>query len=141
MSARLEDLDGLILDIHAAPLDETRWPGVIDAVRRRVNADQAVLFSVPQTRAVDIWHVGSQTDPELTREYALEFAPEDAWGLAAKRLTGPIAGRVLTGEELIPRSDFRRTRFFNEFLRRYVEPTGRQLPASQLEWSAYAEKV
>ena len=23
----------------------------------------------------------------------------------------------------------------------YVEPTGRKLPASQLEWSAYAEKT
>lgn len=27
-----------------------------------------------------------------------------------------------------------------EFIRRYVEPTGRNLSASQLEWSAYAEK-
>ena len=24
---------------------------------------------------------------------------------------------------------------------RYVEPTGRKLKASQLEWSAYAEKI
>ena len=29
----------------------------------------------------------------------------------------------------------------DEFFRRYVEPTGRQLPASQLEWSAFAEKT
>ena len=28
----------------------------------------------------------------------------------------------------------------DELVRRYVEPTGRNLPASQLEWSAYAEK-
>ena len=28
-----------------------------------------------------------------------------------------------------------------EFVQRYVEPTGRKLPASQLEWSAYAEKI
>jgi methyltransferase (TIGR00027 family) len=28
----------------------------------------------------------------------------------------------------------------DEFVRRYVEPAGRQLPASELEWSAYAEK-
>ncbi len=27
------------------------------------------------------------------------------------------------------------------FLRNYIEPTGRKLAASQLEWSAYAEKV
>lgn len=29
----------------------------------------------------------------------------------------------------------------DEFVARYVEPTGRKLPASQLEWSVYAEKV
>jgi len=26
-------------------------------------------------------------------------------------------------------------------VRNYIEPTGRKLAASQLEWSAYAEKV
>jgi methyltransferase (TIGR00027 family) len=29
----------------------------------------------------------------------------------------------------------------DEFVQRYVEPAGRKLPASQLEWSAYAEKT
>ena len=29
----------------------------------------------------------------------------------------------------------------DEFVQRYVEPTGRKLNASQLEWSAYAEKI
>jgi methyltransferase (TIGR00027 family) len=29
----------------------------------------------------------------------------------------------------------------DEFVQRYVEPTGRKLPASQLEWSACAEKI
>jgi methyltransferase (TIGR00027 family) len=29
----------------------------------------------------------------------------------------------------------------DEFVQRYVEPTGRKLDASQLEWSAYAEKI
>jgi methyltransferase (TIGR00027 family) len=29
----------------------------------------------------------------------------------------------------------------DEFMQRYVEPTGRKLPASELEWSAYAEKT
>jgi len=119
MSVRSEDIDGLILDIHAAPLDEARWPSILGTLRHLVQADQAVLFSVPQAQCETFWHVGAQTDPELTREYALEFAPEDTWGLAAKGLSSPLAGRVLTGEELIPRSVFLRTRFFNEFLCRY----------------------
>ena len=29
----------------------------------------------------------------------------------------------------------------DELVQRYVEPTGRKLKASQLEWSAYAEKI
>jgi O-methyltransferase involved in polyketide biosynthesis len=29
----------------------------------------------------------------------------------------------------------------DEFVQRYVEPTGRKLNASPLEWSAYAEKI
>jgi len=29
----------------------------------------------------------------------------------------------------------------DEFVERYVQPTGRNLPASQLEWAAYAEKT
>jgi O-methyltransferase involved in polyketide biosynthesis len=29
----------------------------------------------------------------------------------------------------------------DELVQRYVEPTGRKLKASQLEWSAYAEKT
>jgi O-methyltransferase involved in polyketide biosynthesis len=29
----------------------------------------------------------------------------------------------------------------DELVHRYVEPTGRKLKASQLEWSAYAEKL
>jgi len=29
----------------------------------------------------------------------------------------------------------------DEFVQRYVQPTGRNLPASQLEWAAYAEKT
>ncbi|HET7075580.1 MAG TPA: hypothetical protein VFI55_16065, partial [Mycobacterium sp.] len=28
-----------------------------------------------------------------------------------------------------------------ELMRRYVAPTGRKLKGSQLEWSAYAEKI
>ena len=29
----------------------------------------------------------------------------------------------------------------DELVQRYVKPTGRKLGASQLEWSAYAEKI
>jgi DNA-binding CsgD family transcriptional regulator len=119
MHARLEEIDRLILDIHSAPLDEKRWEGIVHALSGIVHADRAMLFSVPMGRCEAFWHVVSEIDPSLPRDYALEFAPEDSWALAARRLPAPMAGRLVTGDELVERRDFLRTRFFNEFAARY----------------------
>jgi DNA-binding CsgD family transcriptional regulator/PAS domain-containing protein len=116
---RTEDLDQLILDIHSATLQEEHWSSVLDAVRGAVGAQQGMLFSLPRRPGEAFWHVLSESDPAMPAEYAQEFAPEDAWRRASGRLPGPLAGRVLSGEELLPRSEFLSTRFFNEFLRRY----------------------
>jgi DNA-binding CsgD family transcriptional regulator len=113
------NIDQLILDIHAAPLDENRWPAVLDSVRRAVGAHQAMLFSLPKQSGEAFWRVLSECDPAMTLEYAQEFAVEDSWWRASRRFAGPLTGRVFTGEELLPRSDFLHTRFFNEFLRQY----------------------
>jgi hypothetical protein len=101
MHARLEDIDRLILDIHAAPLDEKRWAGIVHALSGIVRADRAMLFSVPVGRCEEFWNVLSEVDPGLPRDYALEFAPEDSWALAARRLTAPMAGRIVAGDELV----------------------------------------
>jgi DNA-binding CsgD family transcriptional regulator len=116
---RTEEIDQLILDIHATPLDEERWPTVLDAVRQAVGAHQAMLFSLPRRPGEAFWNVLSECDPAMPLEYAQEFALEDSWRQASRRMAGRLTGRVLMGEELLPRSEFLRTRFFNELLRRY----------------------
>jgi len=112
------NIDQLILDIHAAPLDPARWKQVVDAMRCTLNADRAFIFSVPTYREEDFWHVGSEMDPTTSIEYAQEFAPEDVWMLEVKRRKAET-GMISTGEELIPRAVFLRSRFFNEFLARH----------------------
>jgi len=114
-----EAIDRLILDIHAAPVDEARWPGVVRNLATMLNADRAMLFSVPTGRCESFWNVVADMDPSFTRDYAIEFAPEDTWALAAKRLPAPIAGRIVHGDELVERRAFLRTRFFNELLARH----------------------
>ncbi len=112
------DIDNLILAIHAAPLAPLRWQCIVDGMRIVLNADRAFIFSVPTHRGEDFWHVGSEMDPATSVEYAQEFAPEDVWMLEAKRRKAQT-GLISTGEELVGRSEFLRTRFFNEFLARH----------------------
>src|SRR5256885_2261195 len=112
------NIDRLILDIHAAPLEPDRWQQVVETMRNALNADRAFLFSVPTRRAEEFWHIGSEMDPAIGHEYAQEFAPEDVWMLEAKRRRAQV-GLISTGEELVDRSEFLRSRFFNEFLARH----------------------
>jgi DNA-binding CsgD family transcriptional regulator len=119
MKSTLEESDHLIRAIHAAPLDETRWNGIVDSLRVDLRADSAMLFSVPVGRCPGFWNVLSQVDPDMPRDYALEFAPEDSWALSAKHLPGPMAGRIVTGDELIDRRKFRRSRYYNDFVARF----------------------
>jgi DNA-binding CsgD family transcriptional regulator len=111
-----EEIDRLILDIHAAPLDETRWVGIAQSLSAIVNAESAMLFSVPLERCATFWNVLWQIDPTFTRDYGLEYAPEDPWALAARHLPSSMVGRIVNGDELIDRRDFLRSRFFNELL-------------------------
>jgi DNA-binding CsgD family transcriptional regulator/PAS domain-containing protein len=114
------NLDELILGIHAAPLEETRWSQVVDGLRSAVGAERALLFSVPVPGQVDaFWHVSAEIDPASTRDYALEFAREDVWMAGVRRMRLPVLGRSFTGEELIERGDFLRSRYYGEFLHRY----------------------
>jgi len=112
------NIDRLILDIHAAPLEPDRWQQVVETMRNALSADRAFLFSVPTRRAEEFWHIGSEMDPAIGHEYAQEFAPEDVWMLEAKRRRAQV-GLISTGEELVNRSEFLRSRFFNEFLARH----------------------
>jgi DNA-binding CsgD family transcriptional regulator len=119
MTDRQEDIDRLILDIHAAPLETDRWQHVVESVCRLVGAEQALLFSVPQSRGLPFWNISFRMNPEVTAEYAAEFAPEDVWMLEVSNRRATRPGTIFTGEELIDRRRYLGTRFFNEFLVRH----------------------
>jgi DNA-binding CsgD family transcriptional regulator/PAS domain-containing protein len=112
------NIDQLILDIHAAALEPDRWQHVVDGTRSLLNADRAMLFSVPMFPGEEFWHVAAELDPSLVPDYAQEFAREDPWLRGAKR-RGTQVGLISAGEELVERSEFLRSRFFNEFCTRY----------------------
>jgi DNA-binding CsgD family transcriptional regulator/PAS domain-containing protein len=119
MTDRQEDIDRLILDIHAAPLETDGWQGVVESVCHATGADKGLLFSVPRTLGTTFWNVSWEMSPDVTAEYSVEFAPEDCWMLEVQSRGATSPGTLFTGEELIERRDYLNTRFFNEFLVRH----------------------
>jgi DNA-binding CsgD family transcriptional regulator len=77
------------------------------------------LFSVPLAQCHAFWNVSAEIDAASTKDYALEFAREDVWMAAVRKVRSPITGRAFTDEELIDRRDFLRSRFYGEFLHQY----------------------
>jgi DNA-binding CsgD family transcriptional regulator len=114
-----EEMDRLVLDIHAAPLDAERWPKVVDSVCRVTGAEQGVIFSVPRIRGATFWSISTGVSSEAKAQYSVEFALEDVWLLEVESRGATAPGTLFVGEELIDRRSYLRTRFFNEFLLRH----------------------
>jgi len=110
------DIDRLILDIHAAPLEPSRWRGVLQSLCQIHDAEKGQLLSIPATRNASFWSISTGVSDEAKAEYVAEFAPEDVWVRARRARNEDSAGVVSVGEELVERTDFLRTRFYNEFL-------------------------
>lgn len=118
MAISQEQLDQLILDIHAAPLDEGKWRSVVRSVAAAVCADKALLFAVPTLPGVPFWNVALEVSEESLGQYAAEYAQEDVWIAETVRSGRTKVGMVHTGEQLIARREYQRSRFYGEFLKR-----------------------
>ena len=119
----MADIDRLILDIHAAPLVPHRWADVLESLCRLQGADKALLFSVPEVQGADFWSVSAGLPAAALAEYSVEFAREDVWLREATRRGATAAGTLFTGEQLIERRSYKRTRFYNEYLaRQNIDP-------------------
>lgn len=110
------DIDRLILDIHAAPLEPDRWHGVLESLCEIHRAENGQLLSIPATRNAPFWSISRGVSDEAKADYAAEFGPEDVWVIARRARNENAAGTISAGEELIDRREFLRTRFYNEFL-------------------------
>jgi DNA-binding CsgD family transcriptional regulator len=119
MNDRQEDLDQLILDIHASPLDPGRWHSVLESICRIHRAEKGQILSTPLAPDSSTWSVSVDVTPEATADYIAEFAAEDIWIREGIRRDISTEGTISLGEALIDRREYLQTRFYNEFLARH----------------------
>ena len=108
------ELHRLIDEIYAAATDTTRWPDVLEHVRTFLHLmGVSLVHTGAQRGGVCIASAG--LDPTSVEEYP-RWAEHDAMSTAGLR-TGPDV--VINSAELMPDTEYERSVFYSEFLRRY----------------------
>jgi DNA-binding CsgD family transcriptional regulator len=112
-------MNGLILKIHSTVIEPSNWEGVIDELSHLLKADRAMLFSAPTFSAEPFWNLTRNMDPGLINDYAKGFFDQDEWLIGAHAKGRESPGIVSTGEQLLNRTAFLQSTFYNELLVRY----------------------
>jgi DNA-binding CsgD family transcriptional regulator/PAS domain-containing protein len=108
----------LIEAVYDAALDVQRWPAVLDQVRQRLGASNALLFT-PQVGPDDGMWIGLGYTAQAAQDYASYFHEKDVWYRAADQ-QGWLRGQpVFYSNELIEAPRFARSEFYNDHCRQF----------------------
>lgn len=110
-------VEELILRIHAAPLQRDGWQTVARDMMALVGANRAILLKMGATPQERPWAVPLEFNPEVLKGYMDHWAPEDVMFHGAVRSNRVRPGCVSTEEELVDRTEYLETAYFNEFLK------------------------
>ena len=104
---RLTDL------IYDAALDPAEWPRVLRQLANAFDASSAHL-SIEAARSAPARMISFGTDPAWDERYCEYYAPRNVlWQRARQRkLDG-----ILCGRQVLPNEEFRRSEFYNDYLR------------------------
>jgi DNA-binding CsgD family transcriptional regulator len=106
--------------VGEAAVDPKAWPAAVDGLTDALHASQSVLsIQDAKTNAVSVQ--APRIDPIWVRAYAEHWAERNfLW----QRGHSEPAGRLLRYENFLPRGEFDRTEFYNEFLRPQGQDVG-----------------
>lgn len=102
----------LVRAIHAAGAIDAGWPAVLEQLRRLFDARVVTLGYHEFSTGYESALVESPADADFAQHMA-PFAARNPWFLSTADY---VAGRVLTGDELIGPGELRRTDFYRGFL-------------------------
>ncbi len=117
MSQKTLDIDDVILKIHAAPLEPQGWRTVMEDLLELCTAEKAVMLTVGLTPASKPWELSVNFNAAALQEYAAHWASQDLLYLGAAKKGRIKPGLVSTEEQLIDRSEYISSAYFNDFLK------------------------
>jgi DNA-binding NarL/FixJ family response regulator len=103
--------------IYGAALEPHRWGEALQATAQALGATSAFMFSSHSDTEPGAVLQTYGTSGEMVEGFANHWHEQDEWMLAAQRTGRTGGGTVVLGHELVPREQFRRTAFGNDFCR------------------------
>jgi len=117
MASEAAELSAVVGDIYDAAIDPTLWRNALGSMCAFVGGSSGVLYwHDAATARSEALHLFNE-DPDYTRLYFEKYLPMNPMFPAATFIE---AGVVTTDEDIIPRSELFKTRFYKEWL----EPQG-----------------
>jgi DNA-binding CsgD family transcriptional regulator len=111
MSVTVE-FGGLIGIVYEAAAAVEAWPSALTAIADALNADTVSLTIIDKSGAVSLIHVAPRTDPSWRQRFIERWSGTNL--VREQGLKRPV-GHAYQFEDLLPRSEFERTAFYNEF--------------------------
>lgn len=111
MSVAVE-LGAVIGIVYEAAAAAEAWPSALTAVADALNADTVSLTIIDKSGAVPLIHVAPRTDPFWRRTFIERWSGTNL--VRERGLRRPV-GHAYQFKDLLPRSEFERTAFYNEF--------------------------
>ncbi|MDM0025299.1 helix-turn-helix transcriptional regulator [Variovorax saccharolyticus] len=106
----------LVRAIHAASLNTSAWPEVLEQLRRHLDARVVTLGHHAFTTGSESTMFEASDTGSFSQDMAV-FSAHNPWFLSSDDY---VPGRVMSGEELIDHDALRRT----DFYRRFLKPRG-----------------
>jgi DNA-binding CsgD family transcriptional regulator/PAS domain-containing protein len=102
----------LVRAIHAAGVDAGRWPAVLEQLREDFDAGVVTIGRHEFASGADAALYESPDDLHFSRDIAA-FAARNPWYLSIGEY---VAGRIISGEDIVSTRDLKRTDFYRGFL-------------------------
>jgi DNA-binding CsgD family transcriptional regulator len=109
VTVELGTVIGIVYEAAAAP---EAWPSALTAIADALNASAVSLTIIDKSGAVPLVHVAPRTDPLWLRAYIERWSGTNL--VRERGLRRPV-GDAYQFEDLLPRSEFEGTAFYNEF--------------------------
>jgi DNA-binding CsgD family transcriptional regulator len=103
---------GLVQAIHAAGIDAGRWPAVLEQLREDFDASVVTIGRHEFASGAEAALYESPDDLQFSRDIAA-FAARNPWYLSSEDY---VAGRVISGDDIVSTRDLKRTDFYRGFL-------------------------
>jgi DNA-binding CsgD family transcriptional regulator len=105
----------LVDDIYSAALDPNLWQGVMKHIVEAAGGASGQLVSPTENILASLW-APYGFDPNVMVSYAQYYHALDVWTQAGDAMTIPTC-QAVTGEQLIDFHEFKRSEYFNDFLK------------------------